>query len=113
MKLLSFLKSLFTKKEQQPTSAIKVEDKSTNVEISFPAQEQVEEFRVIFPAVVNGRRVGCIITGEALQDQFRLRDEDLLGAFIANRNAIEEATSRLIRQNPNHSGPYLLNTQSF
>jgi hypothetical protein len=52
-----------------------------------------------FPAVVNGERIRCAITAEALEDHFSaasLREDDLIGAFNAHRQAIEHAARRML-----------------
>lgn len=54
-----------------------------------------------FPAIVNGNRVQCAITAEALEDHFgavSLREDDLLTAFDAHRTAIEHAAQRMLKE---------------
>ncbi|MGF6756992.1 DUF1488 domain-containing protein [Paraburkholderia sp. GAS334] len=54
-----------------------------------------------FPSVVNGKRVQCAITAEALEDHFgaaSLREDDLLAAFEAHRAAIEHAAERMLKE---------------
>jgi hypothetical protein len=72
--------------------------------ITFP-QERPEyggpDPVLAFPAVVNGERIRCAITAEALEDHFRaasLREDDLIGAFDANRRAIEHAAQRMLSE---------------
>jgi hypothetical protein len=53
-----------------------------------------------FPALVDGERVNCSITAEALEDHFGAvspREEDTLRAFNDNRNKIEHAARRLLQ----------------
>lgn len=57
------------------------------------------ELTLAFPAVVDGERVQCSITAEALEDHFGAaspRLEDMIGAFDAHRSSIEAATRRLL-----------------
>lgn len=52
-----------------------------------------------FPAMVDGTRVRCAITAEALEDHFgaaSMREADLVAAFDAHRPAIEAAAARLL-----------------
>jgi hypothetical protein len=69
---------------------------------TFP-QERPEycgrDLVLAFPAMVDGKRVQCAITAEALEDHFSaasLREDDLIGAFDANRRAIEHAAQRML-----------------
>lgn len=53
-----------------------------------------------FPALVDGQRVSCSITAEALEDHFGAespREEDTLRAFECHRHKIEHAARRLLR----------------
>jgi hypothetical protein len=57
------------------------------------------ELTLAFPAMVDGERVQCSITAEALEDHFGAassRLEDMVGAFSTNRSRIEAATRRLL-----------------
>jgi Protein of unknown function (DUF1488) len=52
-----------------------------------------------FPALVDDHPVQCAITAEALEDHFgahSLREDDLVGAFLAHRFEIETAARRLL-----------------
>ncbi|CAE6689389.1 hypothetical protein R69608_00674 [Paraburkholderia nemoris] len=54
---------------------------------------------LVFPAMINGERIRCAITAEALEDHFSaasLREDDLIGAFEAHRGAIEHAAQRML-----------------
>jgi hypothetical protein len=54
---------------------------------------------VVFAALVDGARVPCAISVEALEDHFGARsisEADLVTAFGAHRHAIEDAAARLI-----------------
>lgn len=54
-----------------------------------------------FPALVNGERIQCAITAEALEDHFSAaspREDDLVGAFDAHRAAIEQAARRMLTE---------------
>lgn len=66
--------------------------------IRFPAFEawDAERFVVSFPAEMDGNRVGCGISWEALQDNFGGDDVQPLDCFQANREAIEAKARHLI-----------------
>ncbi|MDR6497849.1 hypothetical protein J2785_000992 [Burkholderia ambifaria] len=54
-----------------------------------------------FTALVNGERVQCQITAEALEDHFGAaspRFEDMVGAFDQHRDRIEAAARRLLSE---------------
>jgi hypothetical protein len=56
---------------------------------------------VAFAAEVDGARVQCAITAEALEDHFgaaSLREDDLIAAFNSNRHPIEHAARRLLHE---------------
>jgi hypothetical protein len=59
------------------------------------------DFVVVFPAEVDGTRVQCAISAEALEDHFgaaSLREEDLLAAFELNWSRIEHAARNLLNE---------------
>jgi hypothetical protein len=59
------------------------------------------ELTLAFPAMVDGQRVECMITAEALEDHFGAaspRLEDMVDAFDAHRSRIEAATRRLLSE---------------
>ena len=74
------------------------------MQISFPNEAPEysgRELKVAFPALVNGERIWCSITAEALEDHFGAaspRLEDMVGAFDAHRQRIEAATRRLLAE---------------
>lgn len=56
---------------------------------------------VVFPAIVDGRAVKCLVTMEALIQNFGAQgrsDEDFLRAFVENRKRIEESRERRSNQ---------------
>jgi hypothetical protein len=56
---------------------------------------------VMFPAMVDGRKVNCRISAMALVARFRAANESegaLLDAYRANRSAIRAAAQKKIRQ---------------
>ena len=72
-----------------------------SLEISFPAQQTVDENdNVRFPVKINGRRAGCKITSEALQDKFGGRDADSMKTFKAKRQQIENCITAMIHNDP-------------
>ena len=72
--------------------------------IAFPAERpayHADRPELTFDAVVDGARVGCAITAEALKDHFgaaSLREPDLVSAFDAHRAAIEAAAARMLEE---------------
>jgi hypothetical protein len=101
--IISFIKNLFkneadVENEQGPELAI-----------AFPDQQLIGETGVNFPATINGRRVSCEITFEALQDRFHVLNNDFLNGYHANRNQIQELARRLIRANPGR-GRFIITT---
>ncbi|MEK6422573.1 MAG: DUF1488 domain-containing protein [Burkholderia gladioli] len=57
------------------------------------------ELTLLFAAMVDGERVCCEITAEALESHFGAassRSEDMLGAFANHRPRIEAAARRLL-----------------
>ena len=72
--------------------------------VSFP-QEAPEycgrDLVLAFPALVDGERIQCAITAEALEDHFgaaSLREADVVAAFEAHRHAIEKAALLLLKE---------------
>jgi hypothetical protein len=76
--------------------------KANPMQISFPneiPEYSARELTLAFPALVDGERVQCEITAEALEDHFGAaspRLEDMVGAFDAHRARIEAAARRLL-----------------
>ncbi|VWB39845.1 DUF1488 domain-containing protein [Burkholderia lata] len=67
------------------------------MQISFPAEQPT--YCGLDPALVEGRRVRCAITAEALEDHFRAvspREQDLVAALARHRPAIERAARCLL-----------------
>jgi hypothetical protein len=59
------------------------------------------ELTLAFIALVDGERVQCTITAEALEDHFGAaspRFEDMVGAFATHRTRIEAAARRLLSE---------------
>jgi hypothetical protein len=78
--------------------------KANPMQITFPKEipeYSGRELTLAFPALVDGERVECTITAEALEDHFGAaspRFEDMLGAFDAHRPRIEAAARRLLSE---------------
>ena len=76
--------------------------KANPMQIIFPNEAPEysgRELTLAFPAVVDGERVRCTITAEALEDHFgaaSARLEDMVCAFDAHRTRIEAAARRLL-----------------
>lgn len=68
--------------------------------ITFPAQEVWggERDVVFFPADVDGKRIRCAISLEALQDNFAGGSMDPVDCFRQNRSRIEAKAAKLISQ---------------
>ncbi|MGH8778366.1 DUF1488 domain-containing protein [Paraburkholderia sp.] len=74
------------------------------MQIIFPYETPAysgPELTLAFPAMVDGERVECMITAEALEDHYGAaspRPEDMIGAFDTHRERIEAATRRLLSE---------------
>ncbi|MEC5406844.1 DUF1488 domain-containing protein [Paraburkholderia sp. MPAMCS5] len=74
------------------------------MKIYFPAECPeycARDLVVAFAAQVDGKRVQCAITAQALEDHFgaaSLREDDLLAAFESNRHPIEHAARNLLHE---------------
>jgi hypothetical protein len=100
MRPLSFLKTIFAKEsaaENFPEAELQSTEK---IKIEFPKQYQNTDKSIIFPVHVNGRRAGCKITYEALQDRFNFQGQDFAECFIENRGKIQELARQLILKDP-------------
>jgi Protein of unknown function (DUF1488) len=81
-----------------------VKAKANPMQITFPKEAPEysgRELTLVFPALVDGERVQCTITAEALEDHFGAassRLEDMVGAFDAHRGRIEAAVRRLLAE---------------
>lgn len=66
--------------------------------VSFPAVETLNAGREIvsFSAEINGKRIQCAISWEALQDNFGGDSMSPVNCFRANRKAIEAKVEHLI-----------------
>jgi len=71
-----------------------------------------DRFAVAFGADVNGKRIVCLISGEALMDRFlekpSAKREDLLQAFLKNRQLIQQKARELIERNAFEDGRILI-----
>jgi Protein of unknown function (DUF1488) len=66
-----------------------------------PPQYSGPDLVLTFPALVDGKRVSCSITAEALEDHFGAessREEDALRAFNCHRHKIEHAARKLLQE---------------
>ncbi|KVD97486.1 hypothetical protein WI90_31115 [Burkholderia ubonensis] len=74
------------------------------MQISFPAEKPeycAPDLVLAFPAIVEGGRVQCAITAEALEDHLGAaspREQDLADAFARNRPVIESAARRMLKE---------------
>ncbi|WP_329743297.1 DUF1488 domain-containing protein [Dyella sp. A6] len=83
------------------------------MDIKFPAVETRSSFDVIFPAEVDGAKVICKVSIEALQDYFSA-GADGLPAFKAHRAEFEEKAEQKIRSNQfQEDGTILITTMDF
>jgi Protein of unknown function (DUF1488) len=84
--------------------AITRHTKANSMQIIFPNETPEysgRELTLAFPAMVDGERVECMITAEALEDHYGAaspRLEDMVGAFAEHRARIEAATRRLLSE---------------
>ncbi|WP_028222415.1 DUF1488 family protein [Paraburkholderia oxyphila] len=87
------------------------------MEILFPRmapQYDSECYTLVFPADVDGKRIECGITAEALEDHFdasSICERDLVEAFCTHRTAIEETAATLIEAT--RGAPVLLHSGMF
>ena len=82
-----------------------------NIEIKFATDEWYDHHRrkiVWFTASVDGKRIDCGISIEALGDHFGAYYDDPLPAFRANRARIETVAARLIEESRFESDGTLL-----
>jgi Protein of unknown function (DUF1488) len=82
-----------------------------NIEIKFATDEWYDHHRrkiVWFTASVDGKRIDCGISIEALGDHFGAYYDDPLPAFRANRVRIETVAARLIEESRFESDGTLL-----
>ena len=100
MRLRSFLQSLFARRDKTTINQPDIPAQGT-ANITFPPGEGLVEDRVGFAVNIDGRRAGCMITAEALQDRFGVKGSDLLAGFRANRSRIKVLVEALVRRNPN------------
>ena len=70
------------------------------MQIYFPNDQQLEfdDSAVKFPVIVDGRRVTCKISTEALKDHFKAETKRILNAFLKHRSEIEAKARELIEQ---------------
>ncbi|MFA8359046.1 DUF1488 domain-containing protein [Burkholderia ubonensis] len=72
------------------------------MQISFPVEQPAycgPDLLLAFPALVEGGRVRCAITAEALEDHFGAaspREQDLADAFSRHRPVIERAARDML-----------------
>lgn len=100
MRPLSFLKTIFCKESVAENSREAELQSTEKFKIEFPKQYQDTNKTIIFPVHINGRRAGCKITYEALQDRFNFQGQDFADCFIVNRGKIQELARQLILKNP-------------
>ena len=83
------------------------------MQILFPRDQQLtfDNSGVDFPAIVDGRRVVCKISREALDDHFKADIEGPLHAFLKHRSEIETKAKELLEQQKTQpDGLILINT---
>ena len=112
MRTLSFLKTLFAKESATENSLEAELHPTEKFKIEFPKQYQNTDKTIIFPVHINGRRAGCKITYEALQDRFNFKGQDYTDCFIVNRGKIQELARQLILKNPRKDW-YLIISQNL
>jgi hypothetical protein len=100
MRPLSFLKTIFAKESVAENSRETKLQFSEKIKIEFPKQYQNTDKNIIFPVHINGRRAGCKITYEALQDRFNFQGQDFADCFIVNRGKVQELARQLILMDP-------------
>jgi Protein of unknown function (DUF1488) len=96
MSLISSLKSMLS-------SGSSKTDAPQEVEITFPLGQQQTGDGITFAAIVNGWRVRCSITSEALQKRFGVPNQDLENGFLRNRKQIQTLIEQLARKKPSQN----------
>ena len=91
---------MFSSSSSQENAIQQVQPK---IQISFPDGQQQTEDGVFFAVLVNGRRAGCRITPEALQDRFGVLNQNLIGGFLTNRVQIQSLVEQLVNLNPSQN----------
>ncbi|WP_176080540.1 DUF1488 family protein [Paraburkholderia tropica] len=87
------------------------------MDITFPPsvpQYDAQCYTLVFPVCVDGKRIECGITAEALEDHFgarSVRETDLVEAFDEHRHAIEDTAVTLIQAT--RGAPVLLHSGVF
>jgi hypothetical protein len=70
----------------------------TSIQFSPQETNDIRHYVVAFPALVNGKRVECAISYQALRNHFDAGYEDPLPAFTMHRQRIEHLAAQFIRQ---------------
>ncbi|WP_118987781.1 DUF1488 domain-containing protein [Photorhabdus sp. CRCIA-P01] len=84
-----------------------------NQSIQFPDREEWSEQEqiVIFPALVNGLLVQCVISAKELLYRYGTEDHHPLSLFRQNRWDIEEEFELVInKEDDDHLGRYILSS---
>lgn len=69
---------------------------------------------VAFNVYMDGEKVQCIITGEALKSQFQDADKPLMDIFADNEKTITSLTSFLLAAKPEHmDGAVVINLEDL
>lgn len=72
-----------------------------NQAIIFPERERWDAVRlsVIFPVLINGMQIDCVISGDTLSNRYgcRLDSDSLINVFRQHRWDIEEQAESLIK----------------
>ncbi len=95
MPLWDFVKSWF--KKRAPVSPERAPRGQSVQTVTFPPLQTATLDGVRFQAEVDGKRITCEISTEALQDHFGLQGSEYLDAFLASRGRIQIVAERLIR----------------
>lgn len=70
----------------------------TSIHFSPQETNDIRSYVVAFPALVNGQRVECAISYQALWQHFGADYADPLPAFTRHRQPIEQLAAQFIRQ---------------
>jgi hypothetical protein len=85
--------------------------------IEFPRSQYAWDgdlMAIVFSATVNGRRIRCVVSKEALEDNFEARGAGHEAAFVNNRQRIIDVAKRKINAGDFlENGDILLSTFDF
>jgi hypothetical protein len=83
------------------------------IEFKSGERDVFDRDAIQFLANVDGQRVSCLVSHEALQDRFGASSNGLLGTFQLNRSSIEAVAAKLIENAKVANGELLITSRDF